>query len=240
MVSLPLNLPGFDARNPMLTAVILCMFMPSLMAQEAVLSSDWARQEFGSFSPVTFDGVGEGEVELPSAVAEAGMFVAHFDYAGGEEDALVFTMDEHRSLTEVLGDTFLPIAGAGQDNSFSGPLVKFWSSKPSVILAVSNADGAWTFALEPLDQAPALPTQGTGWGVFLYDGPAANLEIHGSGAEGGLTVNQVSPLFKGSVEVAKLAFKQEAGDMLLRAGPSIVIIQHAGDWRIEGLSDENR
>jgi hypothetical protein len=234
MLALPLNLRKIEARHVSVIAALFCLFTASPMAQEPVLSADWARQEFGTFDPVSFKGVGEGEVDLPTAVVEAGMFIAHFDYAGGQKDALIFTMDENRRFASLLGDTFLPIAGADDHGSFVGPLTKLWGPRPSTILAVSIADGPWTVNLAPLDQAPALPNEGTGWGIFLYDGPKAELEIIGSGAEGGLSVRQVSPPFKGSVEVAKLAFKQETGAMTLGAGPSIVIIQHAGNWRVEG------
>lgn len=218
-----------------LAAMLVLAGAPYAAAQEATQanSAEWVAEEFGTFEPVTFEGAGEVVIELPADMHRASMFIADVTYEGGAKDALLSTTTQDDRLTGLLVDTFLPAAGAAADNSFTGSTALLWNAKPTAKLRIDGADGAWKIALQPVVTAPVLPETGSGWGVFLYDGPKADITLTGTGAEGGLHVRQVTPTFKRSSEVARLQFGQTTGEGSLSAGPSIIIIQHAGDWAIE-------
>ncbi|MBR8741634.1 hypothetical protein DSY14_07840 [Nocardiopsis sp. MG754419] len=187
----------------------------------------WADERFGAFEEVVFEGTSSERLELPDQVRDAGAMVLDVVYEDGGEELMLFTLDADERFSEVLLDTFLPITG-DDEGSFSGQAL---SVGEAALLAV-EADGAWSVTLRPASSAPELPGAGSGHGVFLYSGPGGDVGVRGTGAEGGLAVQEVGGQATVPSRAAFLQFEELEGGGSLAPGPSLVHVTHNGDWSL--------
>lgn len=175
--------------------------------------------EFQTFEAAEFTGEGDGVVELPEGVHQ-GMVTATHD---GSEHFSVTALDANNEGT---GDLLVNTTGSYEGVTGLGLLD---IGGDAVRLEVS-ADGAWTVAIAPLADAPALPESGAGDGVFAFDGPAATWAITHDGSEH----FGVSAYTGADFEMPLLVNETGAydGSEAAPAGPGIVVVTADGNWTI--------
>ncbi|MFD6099599.1 hypothetical protein ACFVWN_29200 [Nocardiopsis flavescens] len=188
-------------------------------------------EPFGTFEEVVFEGDSAQAVELPEDVRAARAAVVDVLYEKGARELQLFTTDADGGFSSVLLDTFLPITG-DDPGDFSGQVAGLVGDASATHVNV-EADGAWRVTLRPVSTAPELPESGSGHGVFRYSGPGGDLGVTGSGAEGGLAVQQAAPDATAPSRAAFLEFEERAGTGSLAAGPSLVHVAHNGEWSLD-------
>lgn len=185
-----------------------------------------------AFEEVVFEGTADESLELPEDVQAAEVVVFDVVYEEGAEALMLFTTDADGDFVAVLVDTFLPITGDDQ-GAFSGQTLSVRREEdPATHLRV-EADSSWRITARPPSELPELPESGSGHGVFLYSGPGGEVGVHGTGAEGGLAIEQVDPAMTGPSQVALLEFEERSGTGSLAAGPSLVHVKHNGPWSLD-------
>jgi hypothetical protein len=181
-------------------------------------AADWAAKTYGSFAPVTKQGTGDSVVALPANV-KAALVTASYD---GSQNFSVQVIDAKNQPTlDLLVNTIGAYKGTtayGLNGTLGGA---------GTNLKVSGA-GNWTITIAPLSSASEQAPSGTGDGVFLHSGGAANAaftnngkgnfavqEYTGEAFQIGLLVNQIGA-YNGTVPIS--------------AGPSVITIKSDGNW----------
>jgi hypothetical protein len=172
--------------------------------------------EFATFETVNHSGDGDGVIEL-DGVTQALVKASHT----GEHYFSISALDANNEPT---GDFLVNAIGA-----YDGVTALGMGSTDPVRLEVT-ADGPWTISLSSLASAPALPDGGTGDGVFRFDGDAGTWHVVHAGEHYFSLWQHTDAAF----EVGMLATEIGAydGEVAVKKGPSLVVIQADGDWTI--------
>ncbi len=186
-------------------------------APDEPLSVDEA---YGDFEPVETSGTGNDVVELPAG-ALGGIVTATHDGAS------LFSLVVLDANDQPTGDFPATRVGAYDGTTAFGVLGLL--EDPAKIEI--TADGAWTLQIAPMSEAQqlTLPAEGSGDAVFLYDGEEASASaVHDGGSS--FLVTQ----YDGSLvpNFAVIGGGSYDGELLLRAGPSVVTIVADGEWSI--------
>lgn len=182
-------------------------------------AGDYFAETYQVFEPAEFTGDGPSVVDLPEGVNQGMVTVTH---DGGEH----FSVNALDANNEGTGDLLVNTTGSYEGitalglHEIGGDAVK---------LEIS-ADGAWTVTVAPFNTAPALPESGAGYGVFLYDGPAATWAITHDGDEHFAVSAYTSEAFTMPLLVNETGAYD--GAEAVTAGPALVVVQADGNWTI--------
>ena len=177
----------------------------------------WAEQEFGTFERTVLNGSGDSVVKLPEG-AKAGIVTAT---ASGDGYFSVIVRDSSGTGTDYLFSTSAPFEGQAAWG--------VWAYGDGENIEVS-ARGDWTLTFDPISTAPAFTSgiSGSGYGVFLYDGPAGTVTGEHKGES-----NFVLVEYAESYPYFGLIFNEIGdynGTKMIRSGPSVVKVEADGDW----------
>ncbi|NLT25055.1 MAG: hypothetical protein GXX90_00110 [Microbacteriaceae bacterium] len=184
-------------------------------AGEGVVS--WADSEFGTYDPVTITGDGDTIIDLPAG-AKAGIVTAKTTADGYFS---VIVRDDEGTGTDYL------ISGSGP---FEGQAAwGVWAYGEGTKVEITSR-GAWELTFEPISSAPALTSDmsGSGYRVFLYDGPAGTITGTHDGESNFIVVEYAE-----SYPYFGLIFNEigeYSGQKMIRSGPSVVRVEADGNW----------
>lgn len=188
----------------------------------AVSAVNWYAS-YGSFPTTTISGSGDSFVPVPAG-ARAGLVTA--SYVGSSNFA-VESLDSGLNLKELLVNEVGSYSGTAFFGGYS------WYESPSMLQV--TASGPWTITFTSVENAPVLPTSGSGSGVFRYDGGTDIAAISFVGSHN-FAVQQlhVDSLFGGNTtDLLVNTIGNYSGSQALKAGPSMVVIEAVGGaWTI--------
>jgi hypothetical protein len=172
---------------------------------------------FADFETVDHSGEGDGVIEL-DGITQALVTASHT----GEHYFSISGLDENNEST---GDLLVNALGA-----YDGVTVLGLQNLGEPVRLEITADGPWTISLSPIASAPALPEGGTGDGVFRFDGDAGTWAVK----HGGEHYFSLWQHTGADFEIGMLANEVGAydGEVAVKKGPSLVVIQADGDWTI--------
>lgn len=186
--------------------------------EERETASDWATEAYGDFAPIDESGTGDSIVDLP-AEATGGIVTA--THEGTSNFALTVLDENNESTAELLVNTIA---------SYSGTTAWGISALGEGARIQVKADGAWTLSIQPMGAAPALAEDGTGDGVFLYDGAAASLTATHDGERNFMISEETTKAFHIGLLVNEIGPYE--GTVPLSAGPSVITVGADGGWTL--------
>lgn len=190
-------------------------------AAEEAPASNWYEDKYRKIETIKESGTGDGVITLPAEV-KAGIVTATHT---GEANFAIQGLDSKNQptidlLVNTIGDysgvSALGLQGLGD---------------PATSLKIS-ADGKWTLDIAPVSSGATIdaPAEGTGDGVYRYDGDAAKWNIKNTGG-GNFMVNQISDSPMPNLAVNEIG--DYSGDVPMLAGPSVVVIKSDGKWSVK-------
>lgn len=185
-------------------------------ASQPPSATDWADSSYGTFVPVTQTGTGDSLITLPVG-AKAGVVSA--TYQGGDNFSITVLDAANQSTGQLLVNTI----GAYTGTTAYG----FNAMSVGVTLQVSGS-GSWTVIVSPVSAVPALPTSGSGDGVFLYSGAATRLTAAYGGSGNFAVLEETGDAFHYGLLVNEIG--AYSGTVPLSAGPSVISVTADGNW----------
>jgi hypothetical protein len=182
-------------------------------------AGDYFAETYQTFDPAEFSGEGASVIDLPEGVNQGMVTVTH----DGSEHFAVTALDANNEST---GDLLVNTTG-----SYEGVTALGLHELGDAVKLQIDADGAWTVAIAPFADAPALPESGAGHGVFLYDGPAATWAITHDGSEHFAVSVYTSEAFSMPLLVNETGAYD--GSEAVTAGPALIVVQADGNWTIK-------
>lgn len=182
-------------------------------------AGDSLAETYQVFDPAEFSGEGASVIDLPEGVNQGMVTVTH----DGSEHFAVTALDANNEST---GDLLVNTTG-----SYEGVTALGLHELGDAVKLQIDADGAWTVTIAPFNAAPALPESGAGYGVFLYDGPAATWAITHDGSEHFAVSVYTSEAFSMPLLVNETGAYE--GSEAVTAGPALVVVQANGNWTIK-------
>ncbi|WP_083966912.1 TM2 domain-containing protein [Demequina globuliformis] len=193
-------------------------------ATETAGSSDadvvaWAEETYGTFDVVEESGTGDTIITLPEGV-DAGLLTASYGGSGA------FTMQILDANNEATIEGTVLSFGAYDGTVPFG--LDGWIGEPGTKIEI-QADADWTLEIAPVASAPALVENGTGAGVYLYDGAAATLNASYAGESAFSVIEYGDDILFG---VLVLEFGAYEGQVAMSAGPSVIAVNTDDDWTL--------
>jgi len=187
-------------------------------ATAPVGSASWATSKYGSFGERRYTGEGDDVIKLPAG-AKAGIVLASHR---GDSNFVILSSTSNGDYGELLVNEIGDYSGTtafGLDS---------WDRGKSKFLEIT-ADGPWEIRIRPLTRASTLPSSGRGDGVFQYKTTStATRAISHSGDS-----NFVIQNYRGSSsDLVVNEIGDYSGRKRFGAGPSIVVVNADGTWRI--------
>lgn len=135
----------------------------------------------------------------------------------------VAALDENQDRT---GEILVNVNG-----QFSGtvPVGIFPSRGEAAYLEVTAADALWRVTIEPFTEAPELPEDGRGSGVFRRDGSAETWEVSYSGRDSTFALYQFAGIGDGEMLINQPGRFEETVE--IAGGDSIIVISSPGNNR---------
>lgn len=183
---------------------------------QAVTAADWADSSYGTFTPVTQTGTGDGLVTLPAG-AKAGIVTA--TYQGADNFSVTVLDASNQSTGQLLVNTI---------GSYTGTTAYGFNTLGTGVTLQVSGSGSWTVTISPVSAAPALPASGTGDGVFLYSGAAARLSATHDGSANFAVLEETDDPFHFGLLINEIG--AYSGTVPLSAGPSVISITADGNW----------
>lgn len=181
-------------------------------------AASWANDAFGDFAPIQQSGAGDTVINLPAGVT-GGIVSATHD---GKRNFAVSVLDANNGSTgELLVNTI---------GTYSGTTAWGISALGDGVKLQVMADGAWTFDIRPMGDAPMLAPAGTGDAVFLYNGGAASLAATHAGSRNFVIQEETGEAFSMGLLVNDIG--AYTGTVPMSAGPSIVTVTADGAWTL--------
>ncbi|WP_349829000.1 hypothetical protein [Brevibacterium litoralis] len=186
-------------------------------------AAEWAESLWGTFDEVTFKGDGNDLVEIPDGIDAA---LVDFSATGG---------DYSRSLgVDFLDDSNETVASfyhyTDAEKLEGTDVIGEDEYSQGFTKAQIDADGQWEMTLRPIHTAGGLQESGNGGAAFFYEGDAASGEFHVDG-DGYTGVDQY---YEDDYGVRWDLVVNEAGGysgpIVLKAGPSLIVVEAEGDW----------
>jgi TM2 domain-containing membrane protein YozV len=184
-------------------------------ADAPATAAQWADAGFGTFDVVSQSGTGDTVITLPEGVVYGAVHATH----QGQANFVLTVLDVDNAPTELLVNTI----GAYDGTTGLGMTAY---AEPKAIQV--QADGAWTLTISPIASVPALPAAGHGDGLFLYEGPAANLALTHAGQMNFVVYEMTGDLFSAGLLVNEIG--PYTGTVPVSAGPTVVVVTADGDW----------
>lgn len=190
-----------------------------------------AALDFATFEPVTVSGgSGQALVPLPAGVDVALVTLTYTTDPGATLGAFLVGADDQGEAVDGFFMGAGPPAAGEEDSSFAGTGVIDRRGPLSAMSGIRVlAYGQWSLTFASIGSAPTLsiPTSGTGYTAFRYDGPQTGLLLRGEHpyvrqfTDLGMHGAGQSPVDPGVTE-----------DTYLIAGPSIVAVEAGGEWSL--------
>jgi len=177
----------------------------------------------------TFEASGRGDkvVRLPAARSAAIVTATHKGSGSFRITGLDASNERTESVIRERGE-FVGTGAFGLDQ---------YSSQAATRSLQIEADGDWTIKVASVNTAPALPRSGSGAGVFRWMNPATVWTLTHNGSSNFIVEQYVrdrrewsSRNIDWNLLVNKIG--QYSGSIAVQGGPSIVVIDADGDWRI--------
>ncbi|OJU40151.1 MAG: hypothetical protein BGN97_13955 [Microbacterium sp. 69-10] len=181
-------------------------------------AASWANGKFGTFAPVQLSGTGDTVIDLPAG-ATGGIVVATHT---GNRNFAVTVLDANNGST---GELLVNTIGA-----YSGATAWGISALGNGVKLQVMADGAWTFDIRPMGDAPLVAAAGTGDAVFLYEGGAASLAATHAGSRNFVVQEETGKAFSMGLLINEIGAYN--GTVPLAAGPSVITITADGAWTL--------
>lgn len=181
-------------------------------------AASWANGKFGSFAPIQLSGTGDTVIDLPAG-ATGGIVVATHN---GKRNFAVTVLDANNGST---GDLLVNTIGA-----YSGTTAWGISALGEGVKLQVMADGAWTFDIRPMGDAPLVAPAGTGDAVFLYEGGAASLAATHAGSRNFVVQEETGKAFSMGLLINEIGVYN--GTVPLAAGPSVITVTADGAWTL--------
>ena len=186
-------------------------------ATAAVKAASWATAKYGAFQERRITGFGDDIIKLPSS-AKAGVVVATHD---GESNFIVQSTTDDGDYVDLL---------VNEIGSYEGTTpfgLESWTKGKGRYLEVV-ADGAWEIRIRPVTLTPAMPSAGTGNGVFQYLAKATTTRSISHVGDSNFIVQN----YRGSEwDLLVNEIGDYSGRKRLPAGPSIIVVTADGTWR---------
>lgn len=181
-------------------------------------AASWANDRFGEFAPIQKSGKGDTVIDLPAG-ATGGIVIATHD---GKRNFAVAVLDANNGST---GELLVNTIGA-----YSGTTAWGISALGEGVKLQVTADGAWSFDIRPMGDAPIVAPAGTGDAVFLYDGGAASLAATHSGSRNFVVQEETGKAFSMGLLINDIGAYN--GTVPLAAGPSVISVIADGAWTL--------
>ncbi len=184
---------------------------------DPVVTVNWYAESYPTFTSKTFRGSGSDVLDLPAGASQGILDVK----AKGSSNFSIEVLDSSNTMVDLAVNEIGSYAGttAYGLNSFGNE-----GSRLQV-----TASGSWSVKVMDLDHARALPAARLGDGVFKYDGPAPIWKISHRGS-GNFSVVQHSDSSTYGLLVNEIGSYN--GTVPASAGPSLVVINADGSWKI--------
>jgi hypothetical protein len=173
---------------------------------------------FGTFTALSFTGVGDDVIELSTALKQGFVEQIH----SGSSNFAVWAIDKNMEKVDLL---------ANEIGNFSGAATFGFgfSDEPIKYLEVT-ADGNWTINIKPITDAPAFSGEGVGSGVFKgsITGGSKTLTHNGKSnfAVWQYCTNGYSDLLANEIGAY-------SGRKIVKAGNCVMAIDADGAWSIK-------
>lgn len=118
-------------------------------------ATDAYTAKWGTFSELTYAGVGDDVIELSSELATG---IMEFSYVG-EGNFVIWTYDKDMGMIDLVANEI------GSVKSASAFGLSYFSTTKTKYIEVTGS-GDWEIKIKPVSTAPALSTSGSGSGVF--------------------------------------------------------------------------
>lgn len=181
-------------------------------------AASWANDKFGVFAPVQLSGTGDTVIDLPAG-ATGGIVVATHN---GKRNFAVTVLDANNGST---GELLVNTIGA-----YSGTTAWGISALGEGVKLQVMADGAWTFDIRPMGDAPLVAPAGTGDAVFLYEGGAASLSATHAGSRNFAVQEETGKAFSMGLLINEIGAYN--GTVPLAAGPAVITVTADGGWTL--------
>ncbi|WP_298860760.1 TM2 domain-containing protein [uncultured Microbacterium sp.] len=181
-------------------------------------AASWANDRFGGFAPIQKSGTGDTVIDLPAG-ATGGIVVATHK---GTRNFAVSVLDANNGST---GELLVNTIGAYSGTTAWGISALGEGAKLQV-----TADGAWTFDIRPMGDAPLVAPSGTGDAVFLYEGGAASLAATHAGSRNFVVQEETGEAFSMGLLINDIG--AYSGTVPLSAGPSVITVTADGAWTL--------
>jgi PASTA domain len=180
---------------------------------------DYYLKTYGSFAPKTAVGLGNATVSLPSGAKDG---IVSISYGGSSAFSIQSLDSKNQPTRDVL---------ANSNGSYSGTRVFGLDAGTGASLATLrvSTSGPWSITISPLSAAAALPSSGSGDGVFRYDGGARTWAVASTSVHEFFLAQYVGSAVTTPGVNTNGAY---AGKVPMQAGPSIVVIESDGTWTI--------
>jgi hypothetical protein len=183
---------------------------------QPVGAPDWADSSYGTFTPLTQTGTGDGLMTLPAG-AKAG--VVNASYQGGDNFSISVLDASNQSTGQLLVNTI---------GSYTGTTAYGFNALSTGVTLQVSGSGSWTVTISPVSAAPGLPASGTGDGVFLYSGGAARMSATHDGSANFAVLEETGDPFHFGLLINEIG--AYSGTVPLSAGPSVISITADGNW----------
>ena len=191
---------------------------PTESGSETESEADYLLVEYGDFETISASGSGDDVVVLPAGVSHAVITASY----SGSSNFIIQSLDSNNEMSELL---------VNKIGNYDGNVALGFSvlGNPADKLQV-QADGEWEISISPIHTAAALPSSGSGDGVFLYNGDAPIWNITHDGSSNFIFIENTSEAFSMGLLVNEIGSYE--GTVTGSAGPSVITISADGNWTI--------
>lgn len=182
------------------------------------IPADPYAKAFGSFSALSFTGVGDDVIELPAALKQGFVEQTHT----GSSNFAVWAIDKNMEKVDLLANEIGNFSGAATFGfGFSDDPIKY--------LEVT-ADGNWTINIKPITDAPAFSGDGVGSGVFKGSVTAGSKTFTHNG-KSNFAVWQYCT--NGHSDLLVNEIGAYTGRKIVKGGSCVMAIDADGTWSIK-------
>lgn len=173
-------------------------------------------QKWGTFETVTYAGVGDEVIELPTELSTG---LATFSH-DGDSNFIVWTYDKDFEMVDLVANEI------GETSATAAFGLSYFSVTKVKYIEVT-ANGNWSITLKPLTQAESFNGQGTGSGVFKGTIKSGKKSLTHSG-DSNFVIWQWCT--NGVTDLVVNEIGTYSGSKLVKAGTCIFTVDADGPW----------
>lgn len=185
---------------------------------KARVQGDPYARAFGTFTAMSFTGVGDDVIELPVGLKAGFVELSH---VGGSNFA-VWSFDKDMERVDLLANEIGNYSG-------SSPFGFGFSDDPVKYLEVT-AGGTWTINIKPITDAPAFTGEGSGSGVFKGTVKVGSKTLTHDGSSN-FAVWQYCT--NGHRDLLVNEIGSYTGRKIVKAGSCVIAVEADGTWSIK-------